>query len=80
MHVDNGMVAEDSYNELSFYGVNSVWSIHSQSCLSVQLDLGEFLLKILKSAQYKRITSLPLYISCQVLDKMCSTIVDMKSW
>lgn len=40
---------------------------------------GEFLLKILKSVQYKRITSLPLHISCQVLDKMCSTNVDVES-
>lgn len=40
---------------------------------------GKFLLEILKSVQYKRITSSPLHISCQVLDKMCSTNVDMES-
>ena len=40
---------------------------------------GEFLLKILKSVQYKGIISSPLHISCQVLDKMCSTNVDVES-
>lgn len=76
--VDNGTMAEDPCRV-------SIELIHSEAhstnsvCICATGFGGEFLLKILKSVQYRRITSLPLYISCQVFDKMCSTNVDMES-